>query len=474
MMVPSNRMLGLVALVFIPALTLMGAGGATLRYGAVGLLVAIGLLLIDAVLSFDRMRNLSVEASSPVHGIVGRDFEVQLQVSWPQSGQLSLTLEMDCPDAVLPVKFPSRVDVTDDSAVTGAAENASKTTRAAGAKAPLAHDVPKVMRITGQSRVIERGRHELGPIHAQTPSVLGFWLIRRELGTRICVHGYPDLHPDRRQLAAQLFAKNSGAIASVLTGRGRSFDRLRDYVSGDELDDIHWRATAKRRKPITKLYELEKDQRVYVAIDQSRLSSRASPRQTPAEDEPVSLLERYINTALVLGSVAQAQGDQFGLLGFSDSVTGFLPAGTGPAHYRACREAVLEFRSRRVNADYKELFSFFASKVRRRSMLFVLTTVDDPALCEELIESSKIIADRHLVITAAVTPAHAKSLAEAEPIDDEGEIIERLAAHLIWKRLRQTARKLGQNGVKYLSLEHDTMVPSLVGNYTRLKRGQVL
>jgi len=112
--------------------------------------------------------------------------------------------------------------------------------------------------------------------------------------------------------------------------------------------------------------------------------------------------------------------------------------------------------------------------VRRRSMLFVLTTVDDPALCEELIESSKIIADRHLVITAAVTPAHAKSLAEAEPIDDEGEIIERLAAHLIWKRLRQTARKLGQNGVKYLSLEHDTMVPSLVGNYTRLKRGQVL
>ncbi|MGC4067470.1 MAG: DUF58 domain-containing protein [Polyangiaceae bacterium] len=249
---------------------------------------------------------------------------------------------------------------------------------------------------------------------------------------------------------------------------------MREYVPGDEVDDIHWRATAKRGKPITKLYEIERDQRIYVAVDLSRMSARQSPRQSPPEAEPLTLLERYINTALLLGSVAQAQGDQFGLLGFSDRVTAFTPAGAGPVHYRACREAVLEFHLRRVNADYRELFTFFGNQVRRRSLLFVLTSVDDPALCEELVESAKIIADRHLVVAAAVTQGSARSLGQASPIASPEAIVERLASHLSWKRLRQTARQLGQAGIRFLPLDHETMVPHVVSSYTRIKRGQLL
>jgi uncharacterized protein (DUF58 family) len=288
------------------------------------------------------------------------------------------------------------------------------------------------------------------------------------------VHCYPDLRRDRRQLALSTRTVQLGAFASAFAGRGRSFDRLRDYVVGDVLDDIHWRATAKRRRPITKLFQVERAQRVYVAVDMSRLSARPSPQQIPAEDLPLPLLERYINAALVLGSVAQAHGDYFGLVGFSDGIDQFAPAARGIAHYRACREAILEFGTRRVNADYRELFTFLATRVRRRSLVIVLTSVDDPALSEELVQCIQLVAERHVVVAAAVRPPGARPLYPARPVRVAAEVNDRLAGHLLHKRLQTTARQLSRHGVHFLTLEHADMVTSLVSSYRKLKRKQLV
>jgi hypothetical protein len=107
-------------------------------------------------------------------------------------------------------------------------------------------------------------------------------------------------------------------------------------------------------------------------------------------------------------------------------------------------------------------------------MLFLLTSVDDPALCEELIESARIIADRHLVVVAAVSPTGSVSLAQTAPITHAEEIYDRLYSQLVWKRERTTSRRLGQNGIRYLSLEHGTIVPRIVHCYGRIKQGQNL
>jgi uncharacterized protein (DUF58 family) len=453
MIVPSNRLLGWAALVLLPGLTLVSLGGSFLSLGLLLVATAVGVAVLDAVSSLERLSHLGIEPESPVHAIVGQPMELRIRLltnrGTSRERPLALSFACDVPAELESVQFPPRMIYRD----------AGEGTRNV---------------LTGTTRVLERGRHEIERLHLQTDSLLGFWWIRRTIPMNLLVHGYPDLRSDRRLLAARHFAKDTGVVQTLLSGRGRSFDRLREYVPGDEVDDIHWRATAKRGKPITKLYEIERDQRIYVAVDQSRMSARQSPRQTPPEPDPLALLERYINTALLLGSVAQAQGDQFGLLGFGDRVTAFTPAGAGPVHYRACREAVLEFRLRRVNPDYRELFTFFGNQVRRRSLLFVLTSVDDPALCEELVESAKIIADRHLVVAAAVTPGSARSLSQAEPIGSPEVIVERLASHLSWKRLRQTARQLSQAGIRFLPLDHETMVPHVVSSYARIKRGQLL
>jgi hypothetical protein len=131
-------------------------------------------------------------------------------------------------------------------------------------------------------------------------------------------------------------------------GKGREFEKLREYVPGDGYDEVHWKATARRGKPITKVFQIEKTQEIYVVIDASRLSARepvpGSKFQIPglAEEDVhpetwnvergTSTLERYITAALMLGLAAEKQGDLFGLITFTDKVQKFVRAKNGKAH----------------------------------------------------------------------------------------------------------------------------------------------
>ena len=73
---------------------------------------------------------------------------------------------------------------------------------------------------------------------------------------------------------------NRGAIgihAQPQIGRGREFEKLREYERGDGFDEINWKATAKRRFPVTKVFQLERSKEIYLALDTSRLSARRLP-----------------------------------------------------------------------------------------------------------------------------------------------------------------------------------------------------
>src|SRR5688572_17131281 len=157
-----------------------------------------------------------------------------------------------------------------------------------------------------------RGSVLLDTVHVESTSPLGFWAVQRRLPVRCEVRVYPNLFSDRKSLAALFLNRSAlGLHAQRQLGKGREFEKLREYVPGDGYDEIHWKATARRGKPITKVFQIERTQEVYVVMDASRLSARkpeksavssqwsvepASARQT-ADYEPLttdSVLERFI------------------------------------------------------------------------------------------------------------------------------------------------------------------------------------
>ena len=123
-------------------------------------------------------------------------------------------------------------------------------------------------------------------------------------------------------------------------------------------------------------------------IDASRLSGRGTENEAGRESNFTSIrhprLESFVSSALILGQVAQKQGDAFGLITFSDRLHSFLRAKTGKAHYNGCREALYTLQPRLVTPDFEELFCFIRLRLRRRALIVILTDLDDPPLAERM------------------------------------------------------------------------------------------
>ena len=187
-----------------------------------------------------------------------------------------------------------------------------------------------------------------------------------------------------------------------------------------------------------------------------------------------SCLERFIAAALVVGLAAQKQGDLFGVLTFSDSVHAFLRARGGKSHYSACREQLFSLHPRMVNPDYEELSTFVGLKLRRRALIILLSSLDDPVLAESFMRTMDLMARRHLVMVNMIRPAGARPIFSNPNIASSEEIYNELSGHILWHHLREIERTLARRGVQFSLLDHELLCVDLVSQYMNVKQRQLL
>jgi uncharacterized protein (DUF58 family) len=304
----------------------------------------------------------------------------------------------------------------------------------------------------------------------ETVSPFGLWHARTRETLPSELRVYLSLPSSGRQMIAMMSARHNGLRARRTMGRGREFEKLRDYLPGDGFDEIHWKATAKRGHPVTKVFQVERTQELYVILDHSRLSGRMIIER----GLPQTVLEGYLAAALVLMLVAQRQGDRFGLVAHDDRVRLFLRAGQSAAHYAACREAAVTLEPTDHTPDMAEVVRHLCTHLRRRSLLFFLTDLSDPVLAEDFIKNVRVLSRRHLVIVCQMRPPDVGPLFEGEEVSSDREIYGRLAGHIRWGELRGVARRLRPLGVTAGLLEQETMATELVDQYMRVKQRQAL
>lgn len=457
MIAPSSRLVGVVCVVGVPAAALSTFSQ---EYGFVGAVACIALVaaaLLDAVVSLGRLGE--VEASLPVklQLVHARWSPLTLSLKNPRSRGLSVALEATERLSAMPTVLA--------------------VTAAVGAFSAAEFRV----------KAEQRGFSRITSCRLETPSWLGFWHVRRECPVQCELSAYPDLHTEQRLIAGLFSAHSaSGLHRFRQVGRGREFERVRDYVPGDPSEHIHWKASAKRGRPVTKLFQAERSQRIYVAIDASRTSLRSSARNNEVEESPLAppgadatgqheaVLEKLIRSALLLGKVTERMGDQFGLLTFSDRVEAFLQAKRGSTHFRACREALVTLRGAQVNADYSELFSFIGSRIQQRSLIIVLTNLEDPALSEEFAEAVRLVRQKHLVLVTSIVDPRLGPLFETGPVESLDQIYEKLSGHLVYARLLELKRELGSRQVELATVQSLGLTAQVVDAYIGVKRRQLL
>jgi uncharacterized protein (DUF58 family) len=329
---------------------------------------------------------------------------------------------------------------------------------------------------------LRQGRFHLDACYLEIATFWGFWTIQTAAGVDVDIRVYPDLFNEHKNLSGLFLNRGLGIHAQRQIGKGRDFEQLRDYLPGDSFEDIHWKTTAKRGAPITKVYQIERTQQIYVIIDSSRLSARSfefddrplkSDAPTAAGNQ-TTMLQRFITAALIMALAAERQGDLFGLLTFDDKVRSYLKAKAGKAHFNLCRDALYTLQPRSVSPDFGELFTFISTKIRRRALLVFLTHLDDPILAGWFTRNIELISRPHVVIVNMLKPAVAAPLFSSESISSVNEIYNALGGHLLWRRLRETHKVLQRHGVGFNLLANETLCTDMVSQYLTLKKRQIL
>jgi uncharacterized protein (DUF58 family) len=227
------------------------------------------------------------------------------------------------------------------------------------------------------------------------------------------------------------------------------------------------------------VFQVERTQEVYVILDASRLSARASgtsgrPGAAAGPPGVQSTLERFITAGLVLALAAERQGDRFGLLTFSDRVLRFVRAKNGKAHYGACRDALYTLQAQQVTPDFDELSAFLRVRLRKRALLVFLTSLDDPVLAEGFVRNLELVCRQHLILVNMLQPPGARPVFSQPDVGRVDDLYQRLGGHLQWHRLRELQKVLQHRGVAFSLLDNEKLSAQLVTQYLGVKRRQLL
>jgi uncharacterized protein (DUF58 family) len=248
-------------------------------------------------------------------------------------------------------------------------------------------------------------------------------------------------------------------------GASTAFAGLRDYVRGDDVRRISWTATARRDRPVMVEVEAERGQQVMIALDCGRLMT------APAGD--LEKLDHAINAALMLAWVAQAFGDRVGLMTFDDRVTNFIKPERGPTQLHLITQALYALQPSYVEPDFGHAMTHLALRVGRRSMVVVLTDVQDPNASRELVAHCLRLAARHLVLVVAMSDPEVLAARDA-PVTTSSRAYQWAAAEEFVSSRRESFELLRRGGVLGLDVVAGNLSPALVERYLELKERALL
>lgn len=312
-----------------------------------------------------------------------------------------------------------------------------------------------------------RGAYRFGPVDLQVWRDGGWFRRQVRLESPKEVAVFPNIVAIKRiQLTLRRGLRAMAGLRRARPpGASTAFAGLRDYVRGDDVRRISWSATARRDYPVVVEMEAERGQQVMIALDCGRLMT------APAGE--LDKLDHAINAALMLAWVAQAYGDRVGLITFDDRVTGFLKPERGAAQLRRITEALYSIQAESVEPDFGHAMTHLALRLGRRSMVVVLTDVQDAEASKELVAHCLRLAAKHLVLVVAMSDP-AVLVARDAPISVPSRAYEWAAAEQFVASRRESFELLRRGGVLGLDVVAGSLSPALVERYLELKERALL
>jgi uncharacterized protein (DUF58 family) len=276
-----------------------------------------------------------------------------------------------------------------------------------------------------------------------------------------------------------------GQHPALVRGQGTEFDSLREYVVGDDVRSIDWRATARRHDVVVRTWRPERDRRVLIVLDTGRTSAgrvgdapipmagaaaggggllvRPDPRPAPGWPR----LDWSMDAALLLAALAARAGDQVDFLAYDRAVRAWVGGASRTELLSSLVNVMAPIEAELVEADSQGMAAAILSRAKRRCLVVLLTDLNSAALDEGLMPVLPQLSSRHLVLVAGVSDPRVAAMAakrsSAEEVYDAAA-----AEHAQLGRRRITAR-LRRHGVEVVDAPPEDIAPALADAYLALK-----
>jgi uncharacterized protein (DUF58 family) len=314
----------------------------------------------------------------------------------------------------------------------------------------------------------ERGEYQFGNIILFFSSALGLLSRRFTIPAQKDVSVYPSFMQMRKyQLVSRTtLTGEHGNQRMRKIGQSMEFEQIKDYVTGDDIRSINWKATARRGGLLmVNNYVDEKSQQVYCIIDKGRLMKMPF--------NGLSLLDYAINATLALSNVCLQKQDRIGLLSFSNKLTTLIAADRKPVQRENILKALFKEQTAFLESDYEMLYMQIRHKIKQRSLLVLYTNFESVSGLRRQVNYLRSIARHHLLMVVFFENTELDKLAHADAISLEDVYVKTVAEKFMFEK-KLVVKELQQYGILTVLTTPQNLTINSINKYLELKARQAV
>jgi uncharacterized protein (DUF58 family) len=257
-----------------------------------------------------------------------------------------------------------------------------------------------------------------------------------------------------------------GRTSVQIRGQGTEFDSLREYVRGDDVRSIDWRATARRTDPVqggpslvVRTWRPERDRRVVIIIDSGRTSAARIDREPR--------IDTAFESALLLAALATRAGDRVDAVIFDQRVRGRVQGASGAELLSRLVDTMALIEPDLIATDWSAVPALVRSVTSQHSLVVLATSIDSPGAARGLLAVLPSLTRKHTVIVTSVTdPAVFESAALR---NNRTQVYHAAAAERSLLDITRVSRAIRQLGAEVVTGSPEELPPALADRYIALK-----
>ncbi len=324
----------------------------------------------------------------------------------------------------------------------------------------------ETLKMTCPVRGVVRGRAALDGPHL----ALSFWGWAERLVSlpgRSEIKVLPNLKAVKRmhRMLNDAFLRGLGQRTAPRLGKGREFDRLREYTVDDDFRDISWKASARHRKLIVREFRLDRSQDVLVCVDRGHRMAAQTTR--------IRRVDHAVNAAVLISYICSRMEDRVGILSFGAQVDSGIPQGRGASHLSRITAFSSSIQAEYIHTDYLALGAHVRRRLRRRALILIVTTLPESGDQQALVRATGMLMPTHLPLIVVLSDPALRAAAEAQPASRE-ELSRTLVARDIWIDRRRMMDELRRRGAWVIDTGPEDAGVESVNAYLEIKRRQLI